>query len=333
MAAPAVVFKAEAIVAPVDVVHYLGRGRHHGKVSDLAYHNSLMVQIWSMLATRDVRLSVHVLRAISEIPASTAWITYVRCHDDIGWAIDDADAATVGLSGPAHRRFLSDYYAGEFWQSPARGIVFQANEATGDRRISGTLASLAGLDAALEAGDDDAVRLAIGRILLTQTIALGWGGVPVLWMGDELALGNDGAWAHDPAHADDNRWIHRPVMPWAQAEQRHRAGTVEQRVFDGLVHRVRVRAGLEHFDASVRSEPLDPTDPGVFAVVRRHPVGPLLALYNVTDTERPFPAWRLYDVGLEPSTVVDALTGTAPRVDEHGDHRLAPYAARWLVGP
>ena len=103
MAAPAVVFKAEAIVAPVRRRAYLGRGRHHGKVSDLAYHNSLMVQIWSMLATRDVRLSVHVLRAISEIPASTAWITYVRCHDDIGWAIDDADAAAVGLSGPAHR--------------------------------------------------------------------------------------------------------------------------------------------------------------------------------------------------------------------------------------
>ena len=40
---------------------------------------------------------------------------------------------------------------GEFWQSPARGVVFQANEATGDRRISGTLASLAGLDDAARA--------------------------------------------------------------------------------------------------------------------------------------------------------------------------------------
>ena len=118
---PAVMFKAEAIVAPADLVHYLGRGGHHGKVSDLAYHNSLMVQIWSMLASHDVRLSVHVLRAISEVPSTTAWVTYVRCHDDIGWAIDDADAAAVGLSGYGHRAFLSDYYSGEFWQSPARG--------------------------------------------------------------------------------------------------------------------------------------------------------------------------------------------------------------------
>ena len=45
--APALIFKAEAIVGPQDVVAYLGQGEHAGKVSELAYHNSLMVQIWS----------------------------------------------------------------------------------------------------------------------------------------------------------------------------------------------------------------------------------------------------------------------------------------------
>ena len=214
IACPAVVFKAEAIVAPTHVVQYLGVGARYGKVSELAYHNSLMVQIWSMLASRDVRLSVHVLRAISDVPSTTAWITYVRCHDDIGWAIDDADAAAVYLSGWSHRRFLSDFYSGDYWQSPARGLVFQDNEVTGDRRISGMTASLAGLDAAIEAADEAAIQTAIDRILLVHAIVLGWGGVPVIWMGDELALRNDPDWAADPAHAADNRWVHRPRMPW-----------------------------------------------------------------------------------------------------------------------
>ncbi len=44
IACPAVAFKAEAIVGPRDLVQYLGQGEHTGKVSDLAYHNSLMVQ-------------------------------------------------------------------------------------------------------------------------------------------------------------------------------------------------------------------------------------------------------------------------------------------------
>ncbi len=67
-------------------------------------------------------------------PATGTWVCYVRCHDDIGWAIDDDDARAVGLDGFAHRRFLSDWYAGEFPGSWARGLVFQHNPVTGDRR-------------------------------------------------------------------------------------------------------------------------------------------------------------------------------------------------------
>ena len=70
IACPAVLFKAEAIVAPQDLVHYLGQGVHHGKVSDIAYHNSLMVQVWSMLATREATLAAHALRAIPPVPSS-----------------------------------------------------------------------------------------------------------------------------------------------------------------------------------------------------------------------------------------------------------------------
>ena len=141
IAAPAVLFKAEAIVGPADLPAYLGTGDHAGKVSDLAYHNSLMVQVWSMLASGAVNLATIALQNLPQPPSTTAWVTYIRCHDDIGWAIDDTDAWRAGLNGHAHRRFLADWYAGEHPGSWARGLVFQENEATGDRRISGSLAS------------------------------------------------------------------------------------------------------------------------------------------------------------------------------------------------
>ena len=73
--APAVIFKAEAIVSPIDLAAYLGVGRHHGRISDLAYHNSLMVQYWSAVATRDARLATLVLGRLPAKPASTAWAT------------------------------------------------------------------------------------------------------------------------------------------------------------------------------------------------------------------------------------------------------------------
>lgn len=317
VAAPAVAFKAEAIVGPADLPAYLGVGEHAGRVSDLAYHNGLMVQVWSMLASGEVGLATHALQQLPQPPSTTAWITYVRCHDDIGWAIADDDARAVGIDPHAHRRFLSDWYSGSFPGSWARGLVFQHNEVTGDRRISGSTASLAGL----EAGDPGAA----ARILLAYAVVCSFGGIPVVWMGDELGLLNDAGWADDPTHADDNRWVHRPRMPWDVVA----AGEDPHGITAGLRHLLGVRAGLPHLHAASPTEIWDPRDPRVLLVVRRHPDGPLLAAHNVSDEE----AWVAADVllwlGLDPADLRDALTGAAPSVRD-GAVRLGPYAAAWL---
>ncbi|MET3804188.1 amylosucrase [Nakamurella sp. UYEF19] len=329
IACPAVSFKAEAIVGPNDLVHYLGQGAHYGKVSDIAYHNTLMVQIWSMLAARDVRLAAHALRALPPAPASTAWVTYLRCHDDIGWAIDDADAAAVGVSGPGHRSFLSDYYSGAFPGSPARGLVFQYNPETGDRRISGMAASLAGLESALESGDASAVDPVIGRLFVAYAMVLGWGGIPVVWMGDELALTNDPQWALEPGHEPDNRWAHRPRMPWDIASLRGEDETVTGRMFGVLTNLIGRRAHLPHLHASVAAEIPALADPGILPVLRRHPLGPLLELFNVTDGWRPWPGSRLDELGLRGGT--DRISGQHVYPGEDGNLWLAPYSALWIV--
>ena len=329
VACPATIFKAEAIVGPADLLHYLGRGAHHGKVSDLAYHNSLMVQVWSMLAEGQVRLAARALGQLPPAPASAAWVTYLRCHDDIGWAVDDADAAAVGLDGHAHRAFLTDWYTGAFPTSTARGLVFQENAATGDRRVSGTAAALAGLDAALEAGDSREVDAAVARLLLAHAVVLGWGGVPVLWSGDELGQGDDADWWREPGH-DDNRWVHRPRLRWDLAAQRHDPTSVPGRLFAGVAHLAAVRAATAHLHASVPAEVLGPSDPGVLPVLRRHPVGPFLGLYNVTREWRPWPAHRLEELGV--GAAVDALTGRVPERGGDGDLWLPPHGAVWLVG-
>ncbi len=316
IAAPAVLFKAEAIVGPADLPAYLGIGHHAGRVSDLAYHNGLMVQIWSMLASGEVRLATHALQQVPQPPATTAWTTYVRCHDDIGWAISDEDAHAVGIDPAAHRRFLSDWYSGAHPGSWARGLVFQQNRATGDRRISGSLASLAGL----EVGDPHAA----ARILWAHAVILGFGGLPLIWMGDELGLLNDPGWADDPAHADDNRWVHRPVMPWGTA-----AGKDAHGIGAGLRHLLAVRSTLPHLHAASPTEIWDPRDPGVLLVVRRHPLGPLLAASNATGEEAWVAADVLHWLGLHTEGLHDAIAGSAPEVRD-GAVRLAPYATVWL---
>ena len=329
IAAPSVIHKAEAIVSPKDLVAYLGTGEHTGKVANLAYHNNLMVQFWSSLASGDTRLLRHVLRThFPAVHPNATWLTYVRCHDDIGWAITPEDAGALGMDAAAHRRFLSDFYIGEVEGSWARGGLFQVNEETDDRRNVGTNASLCGLEKALDEGDEDAVDRAIDRILLGHALIASFGGMPVVYMGDELGLRNDHSFEDDPDLADDARWMHRPFMDWDVAARRDEEGTVEQRIFDGIRDILAARADVPAFRGDVPIEILDPPDPAVLCVRRRHHLGDVLVLCNFTDEWLGVPRWWAEQAG---ATRWRDLLGGGEVAADGTDVALPPYARLWLA--
>ncbi len=329
--APAVVFKAEAIVGPGDLAPYLGvaaPGVPAGRECDLAYHNTLMVQFWSSLATRDTRLMTHVLAGFPRKPTTAAWATYLRCHDDIGWAITDEDARAVGWEGAAHRAFLSDFYVGTFPGSFARGVLFQHNELTGDSRISGTMASLAGLEQALAMADPRLVDLAIARILAGHALVMGWDGIPLLYMGDELGLLNDWRYARQPRHADDSRWIHRPVMDWAAAASRVDELGVAGRIFAGIVRLVERRSRLPQLHAASPLEVVDLRDDRLFGYLRGGPEAPLIAIHNLTDDVVSLDPG---DTGIRlPGDARDLITGR--RIEPGMPIDLDAYGVRWVLG-
>ncbi len=329
IAAPSLIFKAEAIVGPSQVVDYLGTGRREGRVSDLAYHNSLMVQVWSALAARDCRLLVRALHQFPPKPTTAAWATYLRCHDDIGWAIDDDDAAAVGWNGWAHRSFLSDFYSGRADASFARGEVFQENLQTGDRRISGTAASLAGLEQAVASDDRAAIDEAVARLLCAHALIFGFGGPPLVYMGDELGLRNDRSFVDDAEHADDNRWLHRPKMPWSLAEQRHRPDTVEGRMFAGLQHLAQTRGRLASLHAAVETAVHETGNASVLLAVRRHAAETLVQIYNFSEREQRVAASVVTSHGLT-GAARDELGGGTVDLGA-GELMLPPYAAWWLT--
>ncbi|MCW2701921.1 MAG: alpha amylase catalytic region [Blastococcus sp.] len=271
LAAPGVVFKAEAIVSPEDLVPYLGGHDRYRPECELAYHNQLMVMLWSSLATRDATLAAHALGRMPQIPPATSWVTYVRGHDDIGWAVSDTDAAATGASGFGHRRFLNDFYSGRFPGSFARGALFQENEVTGDARISGSAASLCGIEEALETGDVAALEQGIRRLVLLYSVAYSFGGIPLLYMGDELALRNDTGYLADPARAPDNRWMHRPPMDWAAAARRSDPATLEGRVFGWLQRLSAARRAIPALAAGGECHVLEVGNPAVLGWRRRHP--------------------------------------------------------------
>ncbi len=328
IAAPAVIHLAEAIVGPAEMIPYLGAGEHAGREGNLAYHNSLMVQFWSALASRDTRLMTHVLRThFPPVLSNATYATYLRCHDDIGWAITDEDAAAVGLSAPLHRAFLAEYYNGAFPGSDARGTPFQVDPHTGDMRTNGTTASLAGLEAATEDDDEGRRNHAVDRILLGHALVASYGGIPLIYSGDEIALLNDYGQLTVPGQTGDGRWIHRPPMDWDRA-RRAEAGTgPEGEVLKGLRHIMARRRATPELHASNPTIVLETGQIELFAFARQAPTGPIVCLYNFT--ERWIRVGRSWIEANGVSRYHDQLSDR--EVELHDGHlELPPYGRVWL---
>ena len=234
LAAPALLFKSEAIVHPDEVVSYISPGE-----CQISYNPLQMALSWEALATRDTGLLAQAIERRSAVTPGCAWVNYVRSHDDIGWTFADEDAAELGILGFDHRRFLNQFYVNRFAGSFARGVPFQDNPKTGDCRICGTTASLAGV----EAGDSGGIE----RVLLLYSIALSSAGIPLIYLGDEVGQLNDYAYLTNEHERGDSRWVHRPHYPQARYAARH--GTIDDagRIFGGLKHLIALRQATAEF--------------------------------------------------------------------------------------
>ncbi|MEJ1092474.1 alpha-amylase family protein [Microbacterium istanbulense] len=234
MAAPSLLFKSEAIVHPDEVIEYISP-----EECELSYNPLQMALTWEALATRDGRLLQQALERRHALPPHTAWVNYVRSHDDIGWTFADEDAAELGIDAFGRRRFLNAFYVGRAEGTFARGVPFQENPKTGDARVTGTTASLAGIEAGDAGGED--------RVVLAHALAMSTGGIPLLYLGDEVAQLNDYSYADNPDEAGDSRWVHRPRRPEANYAARFSADTPAGRVFARLTELIAVRQATPEF--------------------------------------------------------------------------------------
>lgn len=321
IAAPALLFKSEAIVHPDEVNRYLSPDE-----CQLSYNPLLMALLWESLATRKVELLRLSMNERFHIHPACAWVNYVRVHDDIGWTFADEDAARLGIHGYHHRKFLNDFYMGRFPGSFARGLPFQYNPKTGDARISGTCASLAGLEKALQEETEAEVALAIGRILLLHSVILSIGGIPLLYLGDEIGTLNDYTYRDDPAKADDSRWVHRPRADWKRYAERDDPNTVPGRLYRALSHLIHLRKSTPAL-AGHDTTFLEIGNPHVFAYLRQHAGARLLVLASFTEQPQTIPANEFRLQGLS-ETFTDLISGTQLHLGQ--DLTLAPFQFVWL---
>ncbi|MEZ4718534.1 MAG: alpha-amylase family protein [Caldilineaceae bacterium] len=326
IAAPALLFKSEAIVHPDEVNEYISLDE-----CQLSYNPLLMALLWNSLATREVRLLRHSMGYRFAIPEGCAWVNYIRSHDDIGWTFDDGDAGALGINGYDHRRFLNQFYTGRFPGSFARGLPFQENPRTGDARISGTLASLAGLERARQYDNHAEIELSVRRILLLHAVILSIGGIPLIYLGDEIGTLNDYGYRNDPGKAEDSRWVHRPATNWEDMAKRTDAATIQGRIYQQLQHLVHLRRTLPALGGAEMDVINVGTD-HVFGFVRNRASDAgeqrILVLANFTEHGQRIDANELRLYGL--SYRFHEHISDTPVTLHDAEFYLEPYQVMWL---
>lgn len=319
---PSVIFLGEAIVEPNEIVKYFGSKEE--RECHVMYNASMMVLLWNSLATRDVRLMEKSLSIDYGTPSDGVWINYARCHDDIGWGFEDNIIRELGQDPFLHKRFMIDFMEGKFPESFSKGELYEFNPVTLDARNSGTMASMCGLERALNNKDAYQTELAIKRILLLNSIIISYTGIPLLYSGDEIGALNYYDYKNNPEECGDSRWLHRGPMDWKKAENRKDKTTVEGIIFNKIKEMIEIRKNNSEFSSLIHSQPVFTGNKGVFAF---HKEDKMLVLANFTEHEQRIDANSVNWFGL-PNVTEDMIQ--CKKVKLEGTIVLGPYEYLWL---
>ncbi len=329
MVCPSVIILGEAIVEPFQIVKYFGIDE--AQECQVLYNAAHMVNIWNTFATRDTRLMAKSVKYGFKVPHSACWITYARCHDDIGWGLNDNILKSLGFNPEAHKQYLINFYKGDHTLSHSRGELYEFNPETLDARNSGSLASLAGLEVALENRDLYQRELAIKRILLIQAQLLAESGIPLIYSGDEIATLNDYSYKNDPKKAHDSRWLHRPFFDWQRAENRHVLGTSEGQVFQTLQQLIQVRVNNEIFRSDIPSKIIECYEFPVYCFVKYHYDQILIFIANYSEDRQFVNTDPFHGAGIF-GQKTDLISGKIVDLN-HDRVLLGPFEYLWLTGP
>jgi len=331
---PGVILLAEAIVAPKDIIKYFGEGNRQGNECEVAYNASLMALLWNSIATKKTLLLNKTLKNSPEKPEETTWINYVRCHDDIGLGLEDQLISELGWNPWLHRRFLLDYYCQGLDWSPAIGYKFMHNPSTGDGRITGSCASLLGLEKAMGNQQKEAIEQAIKKILMLHGIILSFGGIPLIYAGDELGTLNDYSYLDDDNKKYDSRWVNRPSHDWETVAQLKDDGRPASIIFNGLKHMISLRKKIKLFSDTNNVLLHDPHNPHLFLYER---VGQkkegVLVLANFDENPQIIDALVLLSLGYIKEGVFHDLLTNKKRTLSSGLIEIQPYELLWLIKP
>lgn len=148
-----------------------------------------------------------------------------------------------------------------------------------------------------------------------QAVVLSFGGIPLIYSGDEIGQLNDDSYANNPNKNYDNRWLHRPLF---KKNQHSEEGSIYQSI-QQLIH---IRKQHDIFSDSQAVDVLNISDQ-IFAFHKKTNGQELICIYSFAEQEQSvtfYPSASSYWLNLISSQII------------HGNQlTLLPYQFCWLV--
>lgn len=317
---PAVILKGEVVMAPKELPAYFGTPKK--PECHMLYGVSSMVNLWAALAARDTRMLKHQMDVIHSLPKNCYFVNYLRCHDDIGWGLDEEQERVLGIDPLSHKEYLYHFFEGVFPGSFARGELYNYDPVSKDARSCGTTASLCGVEKGGFEGDRTQVEWGIRRVLLMHAACMSLEGFVMLSSGDEIGQVNDYGYKENPDLAADSRYLHRSPFRWDNAALRTQEGTVQYGVWEGLKRLEDLRRQNPCFAKEAYVTTWDTCRMPVFAIRRTVGEEELVCLANFSEEGQTACLPELY------GEYEDILTGETVCLQQVW---LAPYQYRWCA--
>lgn len=317
---PGILLLGEVVMEPEKVVPYFGTVEK--PECHMLYNVTTMATTWHTVATRDVSLLKKQLDIVNGLPKDYVFLNYLRCHDDIGWGLDYGWLGQFGINEVAHKKYLSDFFTGNYENSFARGELYNADPASGDARQCGTTASLCGIEKAAYEKDEEATKRAIRYDLTLHAYMLTQSGIPVIYSGDEIGQENDYTYHEDPKKWEDSRYLHRGDFQWDKAELRHTKGTIPGEMFEGLSKLETIRKSHPVFESTADCRTVDTWDDSILGLIKEKNGEKLVALFNFSEYDKV--AW----INEEDGMYEDLISG---RQMEARGVQIPAFGCYWLL--
>ena len=280
---PGVLLLGEVVMEPEKVVPYFGTVEK--PECHMLYNVTTMATTWNSIATGDIRLLKKQMDIVNQLPKQYVFLNYLRCHDDIGWGLDDETMRPWGIKEIPHKRYLNDYFTGKIQGSVSRGELYNDDPVTQDARFCGTTASMCGIEKAGFEHDEEAMNAAVREDIMLHAYMLTQSGIPMLYSGDELGQVNDYSYKNDPEKCADSRYIHRGKLPWELAEDKEDVTTVQGKIFQTLDRLEKIRRQEITFDKDADVYTYDVHDDSILCVLREYKGRRFFGIFNFSNQE------------------------------------------------